>query len=504
LYRVDRYSEVEDPKTKEKRKEITQQTIYRVDLSWINANANFVRTEDEDLPGYNNYYLESCTNGALNVKSYKGVRLHNLYKGIDLHYYEKNGELKHDYLVAAYTDYKQIQVKVEGAEISVNDDGSLLLTTPLGKIQEGAPIVYQSGKQLPSKWKLKNSILSFEIQGYNPNEPLIIDPVTRIWATYYGGSGDDEARPCTTDAIGNIYLAGNTVLTTGTIIATTGAHQTISGGYYDAYLVKFNTNGLRLWGTYYGNSGTQRGFSCAADAFGNIYMSGETGSATGTVMVSVGSHQTTYGGGTVDAFLVKFNGNGVRQWSTYYGGSNNDYGSSCVVDVNDNVFLFGDSNSSNGTSIATPGSYQPTAGGAGDAFLVKFNSNGVRQWGTYYGGTGQETGFSCSTDANGDVYTVGSTIQGTNGIASVGSHQTSYGGGTFDGFLSKFNTNGIMQWGTYYGGTGDDQSLSCIADAFGNVYMSGITSSNIGTIIATVGSHQQTNGGGGRCFFDKI
>ena len=95
-----------------KHKEIDQQTIYRIDLNWVNANKNLIPTTDQTLEGCNNYYLESCPSGALNVKSYTGVTLHNLYKGINLHYYEKQGQLKHDYIIAPNTDYKQIKLKV--------------------------------------------------------------------------------------------------------------------------------------------------------------------------------------------------------------------------------------------------------------------------------------------------------------------------------------------------------------------------------------------------------
>ena len=58
---------------------------------------------------------------------------------------------------------------------------------------------------------------------------------------------------CATDASGNIYLSGDTSSTSG--IATTGAHQTTLEEGYDAFLVKFNSSGVRQWGTYYGGTG---------------------------------------------------------------------------------------------------------------------------------------------------------------------------------------------------------------------------------------------------------
>ena len=75
--------------------------------------------------------------------------------------------------------------------------------------------------------------------------------------------------------------------------------------------------------------------------------------------------------------------------------------------------------------------------GSYDAFLVKFNSSGVRQWGTYYGGTGYDEGASCATDMSGNVYLAGYT-QSTTGIATTGAHQTTYGGSS-DAFLVKFD-----------------------------------------------------------------
>ncbi|MBL7902464.1 MAG: SBBP repeat-containing protein [Bacteroidia bacterium] len=495
LYRVDKFKEVEDAKTKEKRQEIEQQTIYRVDLTWVNANKNFTKSEDETLPGYNNYYLESCPNGALNVKSYKGVSLLNIYPGINLHYYEKNGELKHDYIVEAHADYKQIQIKVEGAEISVNKDGSLLLNTPLGKIQEGALIVYQNNKKLNAKWRIKNNILGFEIENYNPNYELIIDPVTRLWGTYYGGTAGEEVHFVTTDLSGDVYMTGYTNSSFGTMIATIGSHQSTGAANGDAFLVKFNSLGARLWGTYYGSPTYDIGFSCCTDLFGNVFMTGYTQSSNGTSIATIGSHQQFYGGGYWDSFLVKFNNAGVRQWGTYYGGLNADSGRSCATDTSGNVYLVGNSSSFNG--IATVGSHQPLhAGGTNDAYLAKFNSAGVLQWSTYYGETSEDVGYSCSIDALGNIYLAGYTDSNAGtGVATLGSHQSVYGGGICDAFLVKFNALGVRQWGTYYGGSGEDFA-TCTVDPAGNVFLAGYTDSSSIGVVSTIGSHQPNYGGG--------
>ncbi len=502
LYRVDSYKEVEDlhaltsSASGKKRKEIDQQTIYRIDLNWVNANKDFTQTTDQAFEGYNNYYLESCPKGALNVRSYTGVTLNNLYNGINLHYYEKEGKLKHDYIVAPNTDYKQIQLKVEGASVSVNKDGSLLLTTPLGKIQEGAPIVYQNGKQLKAKWVIKtdsedSGVISFEIENYNKNLELIIDPL-HVFGVHTTVTLEMIMFKILAllDAAGNVYLLGATDANTGTVIATVGAHQTIyGGGAYDAFLLKFTSSGVRQWGTCYGGSGMDVGYSCATDATGNVYIAGFTNSNTSTLIATSVAHQTVYGGNG-DAFLVKFDASGVRQWGTYYGGTGDETGFSCSTDATGNVFLMGNTSSNTGTVIATAVAHQTVNGGGPDAFLVKFNSSGVRQWGTYYGGIGNEYGYSCVTDATGNVYFTGDTGSNTGTvIATAGAHQTIHGGGP-DAFLVKFNSSGVRQWGTYYGGVAYDFGHSCSTDASGNVYLAGYAASNTGTIIATAGAHQ--------------
>lgn len=508
LYRADTYKKVEDPKTKQKRDVIDQQSIYRIDLNWINYNTNFTQTGDEILQSYSNYYLENCPNGALHVKSYRGVILNNLYNGINLHYYEKNGQLKHDYIVAPGADYKQIQLQVNGASISVNRDGSLLLTTPLGKVQEGAPIVYQNRKQLKARWHIKNNTLSFAVENYDPNYELIIDPVTRLWGTYYGSTGDDESYSGAADASGNVYLAGYTGSTTSTLIATVGSYQsTYAFGANDAFLAKFDSYGTLLWGTYYGGAGYDAAYGCITDLSGNVYMTGNTSSSTGTVMATVGSHQPTFASGSSggDAFLVKFDGTGARLWGTYYGGTGDDQGWSCATDASGNVYMSGYTKSNSG--IATAGSQQPSYSSGKDAFLVKFNSSGSRQWGTYYGGAGDDYGYTCAVDVSGNVCLAGLTNSG-NGIATIGCHQPAFASGqtgfTSDGFLVKFNSSGTRQWGTYYGGSGYELRTSCAVDVSGNVYLAGETASNTGTVIATVGSHQPLMGGNSDAFLVKF
>lgn len=310
----------------------------------------------------------------------------------------------------------------------------------------------------------------------------------RLWGTYYGGGGNDQMNFCDIDnSTGDIYVVGNTNSTN--FISSVGGFQTAIGGGDDAFLVGFNSSGARIWGTYYGAAGSDKAYGVSAED-GTIYIAGYTTSATSTNIASAGSHQASFGGAT-DGFLAKFGSAGTRNWGTYYGGVDDDYGLSCQADLS-GVYLVGSAETSTGTFIATTGSHQATyGGGARDAYVCKFTTAGVRTWATYYGGSGDDTFPASALADDGSIYVAGSTASPTS-TALATELQTTYGGGTYDGLLAKFNSSGIRQWGSYYGGSLQDIGTGCAASGNNEVYLVGLTSSTGGTSIATTGSFDAT------------
>lgn len=504
LNRVESWKEKKDFKTNEVIKRPDQIRIFRVDVNWLGANT-FVRTEtDRALEGHTNYYLTNCPNGVHDVKSFTGVTFKNIYTNIDLHYYQKEGKLKYDYLVQPNADYKQIRLEIRGVEtVTIQKDGSVLLKTPLGDIVEDAPLVYQNNKQLKARWILSKNILSFEIENYDPNQFLVIDPAVRVWGTYYGGLDSEDGLTTSTDPQGNVYLGGVYRGYGNSNLVTSGAHQTIAAGQDDGFLVKFSAAGNRLWATYYGGNADDGIYSSSTDASGNVFVAGNTSSGLG--IASTNGYQTVLiGGGS--AFLAKFDNNGVRKWATYYGGNLWQQGNSCCTDKLGNVYLAGFTSQDTNQVISTNGSHQASSGGLFDAYLVKFNTNGIRQWGTFYGGAGLDWGTSCVTDLSNNVYLVGYTDTniGTS-IATPSSHQSIYGGGSggnYDAFVVKFNSSGVRQWGSYYGGVDDDRAFTCATDKTGGVFIAGETKS-YGNI-SSLGAHQPSLGYGIDGFLVKL
>ncbi|MCC6372370.1 MAG: hypothetical protein IT236_15305, partial [Bacteroidia bacterium] len=176
--RIDTWEDRLDLKTKLNYKIPRQVSMYRIDLKWVGANLNNKIETGEPVHGFNNYYLQNCPNGINGVKTFKDLTYKNIYRNIDLHYYEKNGNLKYDYIINATTDYKQIRIRVEGADkIEIQKDGSIILNTEFGQITEDAPYAEQAGQKIEAYWKVDGNILSFELGNYNPNLPIILDPL---------------------------------------------------------------------------------------------------------------------------------------------------------------------------------------------------------------------------------------------------------------------------------------------------------------------------------------
>ncbi|MBX2942742.1 MAG: SBBP repeat-containing protein [Cyclobacteriaceae bacterium] len=464
-------------------KDIRTET-YRMDITLVGINSNPKITQEGKSQDYIQYY----NHNILDVHNYTKVIYHDVYPKIDWVIYKSGTKVKYDFVVHPGGNPNQIQLKTSWVEnLQLNQDGGITLKNRLGEITEQNPISFQNNKEIKTQFqKLKDDVIAFQLADYNPNQILIIDP-TLQWATYYGGRavGVGLESFCATDTAGNVFLAGTTNNTT--TIASGGYQNTYMGGASDGFLVKFNSAGVRQWATYYGGGGHDVRHTCVADGLGNVYLAGQTEG----IPTTPGAHQTVKGGSTFDAYIVKFDASGVRQWATYYGGTDGDYGYACAVDNDNNVYLAGGTTSANNISS---GGHDNSINGGSDAFLVKFDPNGVRLWGTYYGGAGTDEGYSCVVDGNNNVYLTGYVYRNSStGIAAGGFQMTHGDNGVTtsvrDAFLVKFNSAGVRLWGTYYGGIGDDTGYSCAVDGNNNVYIAGVTES---TNNIASGGHQNT------------
>ncbi|MBL7128489.1 MAG: SBBP repeat-containing protein [Ignavibacteria bacterium] len=307
---------------------------------------------------------------------------------------------------------------------------------------------------------------------------------TRLWATYYGGSGGHEwGHSITTDENRNILITGSTTSLDFPVYDPGGGayfQGLNSGSNYDIFIIKFTPYGHRRWATYYGGSAWDYGYAIITDENNNTFITGVTGSYN-LPLYDPGSgayFQGTYGGSQHgDVYILKFDSIGTRQWATYYGGSNGESGFSITTNGNNDVYITGYTDSPD-FALENPGGgayFQSVIGSSPDAFILKFNPNGVRQWATYYGGSSGESGYSITTNGNNDVSITGYTNSPDFALKNPG------GGAYFqsvissspDVFILKFNPNGIRQWATYYGGNGDDWGNSITTDESNNILITG-------------------------------
>jgi gliding motility-associated-like protein len=326
----------------------------------------------------------------------------------------------------------------------------------------------------------------------------------RLWCTYAGGSGIDEIRSCDTDASGNIFVIGTTgsanlpVLNPGggAFFQATNLAIISNPNNITVILGKYSPTGQMIWSTYFGGSVGENGIDIWVDGNNEVIVSGNSGSPD--FPVTPGAAQTQYGGpltGTVfgDVFLAKFGNNGARQWATYLGGPLDELGYSVTADNNGEIFLSGQTK---GNFPVTPGAFQTTYGGGDQDMLVaRFSSTGVKNWVSYYGGTGVEQGTDILFHDN-FVYIGGYSSANMPG-PSAGVAQPNSGGGLGDGVLAKWSPNaGPNQviWRTFTGGSGDDGIDEVTLNPSGNIVTGGWSSST--NYPVTPNAFQTAHGGG--------
>ncbi|MBL0175733.1 MAG: SBBP repeat-containing protein [Ignavibacteria bacterium] len=174
------------------------------------------------------------------------------------------------------------------------------------------------------------------------------------------------------------------------------------GGTFDAFVLKLSADSTLLWSTYWGGAGEDAATSVSVDESGMVTVTGFT---SGGFPVW-DAYQSTYGGGSSDAFIVKYDASGSPAWSTYLGGAGSDAGRAIAADTGGNMMITG-STASPDFPMLSP--HQAILGGGNDAFVVKCSADGDLFWSTFYGGSDLESGDDGVSDVNGNVVFGGTT-----------------------------------------------------------------------------------------------
>jgi hypothetical protein len=443
--------------------------------------------------GYSNYFLGNQPDKwYTNVPHFGRVEYADVYDGIDLVYYGNQSELEYDIVVAKGADPNQVRLQFDGVERLRIQDGDLILVTRSGELKQRKPFIYQrvGGESVRIEGRyviLDQSRVAFEVDQYDRDLELVIDPVL-VYSTFLGGTSTDFANGIAVDDQGSAYIAGGT---DSSNFPGLGPQSFVRAGF----VTKLSPAGDDVeYTTFIGGSASNWAKAVAVDGNRNAYVTGLT---TSTNFPTVAPFQGSPGGGR-DGFVAKLNpaGNSLL-YSSYLGGSGDEFGAGIAVDASQNAYITGTTVSSN---FPTVSAIQAAYGGAGDAFLTKVNPAGTALvYSTFIGGSAGESGERVAVDTSGAAYVTGGT-NSTNFPVSAAIQSTNAGG--LDAFVSKVNAAGTaFSYSTYLGGLGPDSGLAITVDASGAAYVAGYThSSNF----RTQAPFQAANGGAVDGFVSKL
>jgi hypothetical protein len=276
------------------------------------------------------------------------------------------------------------------------------------------------------------------------------------------------------DSAGAAYITGHA--DNADFPTTPGAFDTSHSGIneFNAFITKLNPAGSSLsYSTLLGE--LSAGASIAVDSAGAAYVTGRT--FGGDFPTTPAGFDTSYNGGSEDVFVTKLNaaGSGLA-YSTFLGGSSSvDFGLGIDVDSAGAAYVTGGSGSADFPT--TPGAFDTSLNGPDhDVFVSKLDPAGSGlAYSTFLGGSGADSGFDIALDPAGAAYLTGTT-DSTDFTTTPGAFDTSYNGGSSDGFATKLNAAGSgLAYSTYLGGDGFELPHGIAVDSSGAAYVTGGT-----------------------------
>ena len=353
------------------------------------------------------------------------------------------------------------------------------------------------------------------IGSFNPLETLVLrlgedltsapvaDDDNLEWSTHFGHY--NEATKVVTDEDNNVIVVGTVQSSSFPVF---NGVQTSLLGFRDAFIAKFDYAAAQIFATFYGGTSHETGETVCIDG-GSMLVGGSTGSNNFPITPPGNGYSQGFGG-VKDGFIVWLRASGTVLWSTCLGGESSDRISELAFTPSGDKLIAvgrtgsevetstGGATTNGGFPVRNPGGgayYQSARAGDDDMFITQF-SFPAREllWSTPFGGDDLEFGGSVVVDSDNDIIISGTTwssiptdnpcgVATNNGFPLCNSgefFQGSFGGGTYDGFISRFSSNGVLEWSTYLGGDGQDEigtgSLAVGSD--GSLYVVGATTSS--------------------------
>lgn len=433
-------------------------TLQRIDVEFYKSNLLTKLYHFEPTYAGLNYFLPHCgVNGITGVQGNKRIMVPNIYPGTDLHYYSNANGMKYFFVVKPGYSPKDLILNIQGALSTTVSSGELLLNGKIGGVNLGSVKAYQVtllNQVIPltsqASWNAAGTNqYGFNIPSYNTALPLVI-------------MVSKQVTPFSTGPIQNLNYS-----------------------------------------TYYGGSGD--------DVFNDIKVSDVTNKRyiAGTTKSSAfPAFQGAFlwGGGNSDAVLLSYTGGDTLICATFYGGTGNDSGVGVAVKSNGNVYLVGNTNSTNlpiNASIrlaadqqTVNGYYSPsTTSQKDDGFILELSPKSLgfnHKWSRYFGGIIRDYIYDVAMDNKDNLYFVGqsnSCNYPKKFSLKSGPGQCQFGE-NYDMVITKMDSTCKLLFSTFYGGDNitqpcsvcafqnNDAAVAVDADSLGYIYVAGATSFN--------------------------
>lgn len=483
---------------------ITNDTIHRIDMELVNAQLNERILQAEEITGHTNYYKGHNPDGITENKSYSRVIRQNVYNDIDAHYYSNEHGLKMYFVVNENGSHQDINFRFTGgASTELTPNGGLKIKSSIGGMTFEKALVYYinpAGQNVPMPQSgriIETGAGNYGVEvveTYPPKRKLIIqleqDGPTRggdiPWGTFFGGDGTDGVKDIEAASNENFYITGSAA-EVGFPIAGPDIYDGTFNGIGDGFLAKFDPEYKRVWCTYLGGQYQDLGQGVAHDNVNNVtYVVGLTRNDETT---SLARPFVTNPACYIDAvgedksfFISRFNDVGDLEWLSYLPIWQNEL-IRVRVDNAGNVICAGTilpplNPTPTFSCAALPNGDLPICrtnplaymqdhhSGGEDIFIMKFSPNLDLTWSTYLGGGGSDFIRDIEIDAN-NIHIIGFTNSQSctscypdnltfNFPVKASGGYTQETISNYDGFVSRFSLDGVLNWSSFYGGAADD------------------------------------------------
>ena len=335
------------------------------------------------------------------------MRYRQIYRGIDLVFYGRSGELEYDLTVARGARPDAVNFQVGSSErLEIDPFGGLAIVTPDGVLRQHAPFAYQDGPEGRTTVACRfrrtgRRSFGFELGAYDPSRVLVIDPVL-VYSSAFGSSTvsnfPNVGNAIAVDSLGNSYIAGTT--SDNSFVTTPGAFSATGG---QGFVTKLNPAGDVVQYSTYFATGIN---GIAVDAQGSAYIAGEA-----VYALPQAGHPIAACGQPSSSFVAKLSPGGDSLiYATCISKSvlPEDSAAAIAVDAAGSAYITGSTSLTNFPNGGEPAPQK--ASGGYSAYVVKLTPDGSAVvYSTLFGGSGSEGGSAIAVDSSGQAYITGTT-----------------------------------------------------------------------------------------------